>query len=70
MKRLKEQQRLKEKQLELEKERLRVDTEMELLNTRSDAEQAKIELSLVNVGREGLADRPVNLVNLPIQALQ
>ena len=70
MKRLKKQQRLKEKQLELEKERFRVDTEMELLNARSDAEQAKIELSLVNVGSEGLADKPANLVDLPIQTLQ
>ena len=70
MKRLKEQQRLKERQLELEKERLRVDTEMELLNAHADAEQAKIELSLVNVGSEGLGDRPANLVNLPIQTLQ
>ena len=70
MKRLKEQQRLKERQLELEKERLRVDMEMELLNAHADAEQAKIELSLVNVGSEGLGDRPANLVNLPIQTLQ
>ena len=70
MKRLKEQQRLKERQLELEKERLRVDTEMELLNAHADAEQAKIELSLVNVGSEGLGDRPDNLVDLPIQTLQ
>ena len=70
MKRLKEQQRLKERQLELERERLRVDMEMELLNAHADAEKAKIELSLVNVGSEGLGDRPANLVDLPIQTLQ
>ena len=70
MKRLKEQQRLKEKRLELENKRLRVDTKIELVSAHSDAEQAKIELLLVEVGREGLADRPANLVDLPIQTFQ
>ena len=70
MKKLKDQQRLKERQHELERERLRVEMEMELLNARSDAEQAKIELSLVNVGSEGLADRPAEFVDLPMQILQ
>ena len=37
---------LKEKRHELDKERLRVELEMVLLNSRAGAEQAKIELSM------------------------
>ena len=66
---LREQQRLKEKRHELDKERLKVELEMELLSARADAEQAKIELSMASVGGEGLTNRSISSLNVPKQTL-
>ena len=66
---LREQQRLKEKRHELDKESLRVELQMELLNARADAEQAKIELSIVKEVSEGLSNRSISSLNVPKQTL-
>ncbi|XP_067030756.1 uncharacterized protein [Acropora muricata] len=66
---LREQQRLKEKRHELDKESLRVELQMELLNARADAEQAKIELSMANEVSEGLSNRSISSLNVPKQTL-
>ena len=66
---LREQQRLKEKHHELDKESLRVELQMELLNARADAEQAKIELSMAKEVSEGLSNRSISSLNVPKQTL-
>ncbi|KAK2551629.1 hypothetical protein P5673_027396 [Acropora cervicornis] len=66
---LREQQRLKEKRHELDKESLRVELQMELLNARADAEQAKIELSMAKELSEGLSNRSISSLNVPKQTL-
>ena len=60
---------MKERRRELDKERLRVEFQMELLNARADAEQAKTELSMAKKVGEGLSNRSISALSVPKQAL-
>ena len=69
MKKLEEEQKLKTREHELEKQRLQLEMEKQLLNARTEIEQAQIELSVESGDSSDVGDRPSILPSLPKQSL-
>ena len=69
LKKIEEEQRLKEMELALEKQRLPVEMERQLLNARVEFEQAQIELSDGSGDSGDISNRSSDLPSLPKQTL-
>ena len=65
LKKIEEVQRLKEMELDLEKQRLQVEMERQLLNARVEVEQAQIELSDGSGDSGDISNRSSDFPSLP-----